>query len=58
MVEDPYPHGPFGAKGLGECPIDGPAAALVNALAHAGAPLSEVPATPEKIMQVLAGGRA
>ena len=26
------PAGPFGAKGVGECPIDGPAAAIVNAI--------------------------
>ena len=36
MLENPYPHGPFGAKGVGEMPIDGPAPAVVNALRHAG----------------------
>src|SRR5581483_6883159 len=25
IVENPYRHGPFGAKGVGECPVDGPA---------------------------------
>jgi CO/xanthine dehydrogenase Mo-binding subunit len=25
MLENPYPHGPYGAKGVGEMPIDGPA---------------------------------
>ena len=29
-------HGPFGAKGVGEMPIDGPAPAVINALRHAG----------------------
>ena len=33
MMENPYPGGPFGAKGLGELPMDGPAPAVVNALA-------------------------
>ena len=31
MLENPYPRGPFGAKGVGELPIDGPAPAVVNA---------------------------
>jgi CO/xanthine dehydrogenase Mo-binding subunit len=50
MLGNPYPHGPFGAKGVGEMPIDGPAPAVVNALRHAGYDLREIPATPEKIM--------
>jgi CO/xanthine dehydrogenase Mo-binding subunit len=50
MLENPYPHGPYGAKGVGEMPIDGPAPAVVNALRHAGFDLREIPATPEKIM--------
>ena len=28
MLERPYAHGPFGAKGVGEMPIDGPAPAV------------------------------
>ena len=36
VLENPYQHGPFGAKGVGEMPIDGPAPAVVNALRHAG----------------------
>ena len=51
ILENPYPHGPFGAKGVGEMPIDGPAPAVVNALRHAGIAISEIPATPEKIMK-------
>jgi len=50
VLENPYPHGPFGAKGVGEMPIDGPAPAVVNALRHAGFDLRQIPATPEKIM--------
>ena len=30
LMENPFPEGPFGAKGLGELPIDGPAPAIVN----------------------------
>jgi len=50
MLENPYKHGPFGAKGVGEMPIDGPAPAIINALRHVGLDLREIPATPEKIM--------
>src|SRR5207245_5092372 len=48
ILENPYTHGPFGAKGVGEMPIDGPAPAGVNALRHAGFDLRETPATPAK----------
>ena len=54
MLENPYPRGPFGAKGVGEMPIDGPAPAVVNALRHAGVDVREIPATPEKIMAACA----
>jgi len=50
ILEHAYAHGPFGAKGVGEMPIDGPAPAVVNALRHAGYDLREVPATAERIM--------
>jgi CO/xanthine dehydrogenase Mo-binding subunit len=50
MLENPYQHGPFGAKGVGEMPIDGPAPAVINALRHAGVDLRELPATPERVM--------
>jgi CO/xanthine dehydrogenase Mo-binding subunit len=50
MLENPYAHGPFGAKGVGEMPIDGPAPAVVNALRHAGFDVRDIPATPERVM--------
>jgi CO/xanthine dehydrogenase Mo-binding subunit len=50
ILEHPYADGPFGAKGVGEMPIDGPAPAVVNALRHAGYDLREIPATPERLM--------
>ena len=49
MLENRYAGGPFGAKGLGELPMDGPAPAVVNALRHYGLDLRQVPATPEII---------
>jgi CO/xanthine dehydrogenase Mo-binding subunit len=51
LVENPYPGGPSGAKGLGELPMDGPAPALVNALRHLGLDLRSIPALPEAIME-------
>ena len=51
LLEQPYRHGPFGAKGLGELPFDGPAPALVNAIRHLGIDIRSVPATPERILE-------
>jgi CO/xanthine dehydrogenase Mo-binding subunit len=51
ILEQPYKYGPFGAKGVGEMPIDGPAAAVVNALRHIGYDIRAIPATPEKLMK-------
>jgi CO/xanthine dehydrogenase Mo-binding subunit len=50
ILERPYRHGPFGAKGVGEMPIDGPAPAVVNALRHVGFDVRSIPATPERLM--------
>lgn len=47
MMENPYPGGPFGAKGLGELPMDGPAPAVVSALRYLGLDVRQIPATPE-----------
>jgi len=54
VLENPYVRGPFGAKGVGEMPIDGPAPAVINAIRHAGVDVREIPATPEKIMAACA----
>ncbi len=54
LVENPYPYGPFGAKGLGELPMDGGAPALVAAINNAtGTFITEIPATPERILAAL-----
>jgi CO/xanthine dehydrogenase Mo-binding subunit len=50
ILENAYKHGPFGAKGVGEMPIDGPAPAIVNAIRHMGMDVREIPATPERLM--------
>jgi CO/xanthine dehydrogenase Mo-binding subunit len=55
LVENPYSGGPFGAKGIGELPMDGPAPAIIAAIHDAtGVWLDEVPATPEKILKACA----
>ncbi|MBV8477979.1 MAG: xanthine dehydrogenase family protein [Acidobacteria bacterium] len=47
-------HGAFGAKGIGELPIDGPAPAIANAVADAlGAPCDCVPLLAEDIFDIL-----
>ncbi len=52
--EVPYPNGPAGAKGIGELPMDGPAPAVINAVAHAtGADPSTLPLTPERLMRLM-----
>jgi hypothetical protein len=45
------PSGPFGAKGLGELPFNGPAPAIVNALRHLGLDVREIPVLPEHVME-------
>lgn len=57
FLEVPYPHGAQGAKGIGELPMDGPAPAIANAVAHAvGSPADRIPLTPEWLMQSLGEG--
>jgi CO/xanthine dehydrogenase Mo-binding subunit len=50
LIEKPYEHGPYGAKGLGEMPFDGVAPAVANAIRSLGIDLREIPATPERVM--------
>lgn len=55
LVENPYSRGPFGAKGIGELPMDGPAPAIIAAIHEAtGVWLDEIPATPEKVLAACA----
>jgi len=54
LVENPYPGGPFGAKGLGELPMDGPAPAIVNAIRSLGIDVREIPALPEVLLRASA----
>jgi len=54
LVPTHEPSGPFGAKAAGEVPIDGPAPAILNAIADAtGLRLTQIPATPERVWRAL-----
>jgi CO/xanthine dehydrogenase Mo-binding subunit len=56
LVEEPYPFGPHGAKGVGEIPMDGPAAAVANAIEDAlGVPFDSLPILPEVVEAALRG---
>lgn len=47
-------HGAYGAKGIGELPMDGPAPAIANAIADAlGVAIDSIPVLPEDIFQLM-----
>jgi CO/xanthine dehydrogenase Mo-binding subunit len=50
-------HGPFGAKGIGELPMDGPAPAIVNAVEDAlKVRFDSIPLLAEDVFEALASG--
>jgi CO/xanthine dehydrogenase Mo-binding subunit len=54
LVEEPDPIGPFGAKGIGEHPIHGPAPAVANAIADAtGVSIAQIPISPERLYMLM-----
>ena len=55
IVEVPAPEGPFGAKGVGEAPVVGVAAAVANAIAAAtgGVRMRRLPMSPERVWRAL-----
>lgn len=55
VIEKPYSKGPFGAKGVGELPMDVPGPAVASAILHAtGKLIPALPITPERIAKALA----
>lgn len=57
IVEKPDPLHPFGAKGIGEPPLIGAAAAIPNAVASAtGVRVRKLPISPERMMRALRFG--
>lgn len=56
--EIPFAYGAFGAKGIGELPMDGPAPAILNAVAHAtGEEFYRIPLLPEDLFSKMAAAR-
>jgi CO/xanthine dehydrogenase Mo-binding subunit len=54
IVEAPDENGPFGAKGIGEPPIEPVAGAVANAVYNAiGFPIREFPYTPERVRNAI-----
>jgi CO/xanthine dehydrogenase Mo-binding subunit len=54
LLENPYSQGPYGAKGLGELPMDGPAPAVAAAVLHAtGCLVPDLPISPDRLMRAL-----
>jgi CO/xanthine dehydrogenase Mo-binding subunit len=50
LVEEPFSGGPFGAKGVGELPMDGGAPAVAAAVEQAlGLQLPDLPLLPENL---------
>ena len=53
-IDNPYEHGPFGAKGAGEMVHDGGHAAFAIAVSQAsGALCARIPVTPERILELM-----
>jgi len=58
-VEDPTPHGPYGAKGIGEPPLAGASAAFANAVSDAvGHRFTKLPVTRGDILEIILKGDA
>ncbi|MCC7442099.1 MAG: xanthine dehydrogenase family protein [Bdellovibrionales bacterium] len=62
FAEHPTPHGPQGAKGIGELPLDGVAPAVLNAVEDAlrdlggGLKFSSIPLLPERVYETFVKG--
>jgi putative selenate reductase molybdopterin-binding subunit len=58
LVPTHEPTGPFGAKAIAEIPINGPAPAIANAVAHAtGVRIRELPLSPDRVLAALKAAR-
>lgn len=61
-METPSPYSEFGQKGIGESGAIGPPAAIVNAINDAlrplGAEVTQVPASPERVLTAIANAKA
>jgi CO/xanthine dehydrogenase Mo-binding subunit len=54
VLEYPSANGPYGVKGVGEMTANSPIPAIINAIYDAvGVRITDLPATPEKILRAL-----
>ena len=54
IIDNPYPLGPYGAKGAGELPMVGGAPAVALAIENAiGKRITKIPVSPEYIMELI-----
>ena len=54
IMENPYPFGPFGAKGLGELPLGGPPPAIASAIINIfGQMVNKIPILPEDLFEMV-----
>jgi CO/xanthine dehydrogenase Mo-binding subunit len=58
ILERPYEHGAFGAKGIGEMPMDGAAPAVANAVRSLGKDVRALPITPERVLECASSSTA
>jgi xanthine dehydrogenase molybdenum-binding subunit len=60
LIEEADPHGPFGAKSVGEASLVSPIGATANAIFNAiGIQITDAPITPEKVLKAIqASGRS
>jgi CO/xanthine dehydrogenase Mo-binding subunit len=57
IIDNPYPLGPYGAKGMGELPLIGGAPAVAKAIGQAiKKRVKTIPVTPELIMELMDDG--
>ena len=53
VMENPYPFGPFGAKGLGELPLGGPPPAIASAIINIfRKEINKIPIMPEDLYEL------
>jgi len=54
IVEENHPYGPFGAKGMGELPLNATAPAILNAIYNAvGVRVKSLPVKPEDLLKLM-----
>lgn len=54
FIEIAEPYAPYGAKGLGELPLNATAPAVINAISDAlGVTINEIPMTPERVVTAI-----